>query len=135
MLAIASPFATAPDGGGGLIRLYKRTGDDWRPTSVVLTPALPDRSEFGLRITLSNDGKTLAATANRNDGPYGRPYVVVFARAGRQWTQIAALESLQWPSYTSYGNSLTLSATGKRLVVGSRAYPLEDSWWGAVLVY
>jgi hypothetical protein len=134
-LAIASPFATAPDNGGDLVRLYKRTGNGWRPTSVVLTPALPDRSEFGLRLTLSNDGKTLAATANRSEGPYGRPYVVVFARAGRQWTQIAALESQKWPDYTSFGNSLTLSATGKRLVVGSRSYPLENSWWGAVLVY
>ena len=101
----------------------------------MLTPALPDRTAFGLRLTLSDDGKTLVATANRNDGFYGRPYVVVFARAGRQWTEIAALESLQWPNYTTFGNSLALSATGKRLVVGSRAYPLEDSWWGAVLVY
>jgi hypothetical protein len=134
-LAIASPFVTAPDNGGGLVRLYKRTGNAWRPTSVALTPALPDRTEFGLRLTLSNDGKALVATANRSDGPYGRPYVVVFARAGRQWTQVAALESSQWPNYTTFGNSLALSATGKRLVVGSRVYPLADSWWGAVFVY
>lgn len=134
-LAIASPFATAPDNGGGLVRLYKRVGNMWRPTSVVLTPALSERTEFGLRLTLSNDGNTLVATANRDDGPYGRPYVVVFARAGHQWTEIAALESLQWPNYTSFGNSLAVSATGKRVVVGSRAYPMEDSWWGAALVY
>ena len=105
-LAIASPFATAPDDGGGLVRLYERVDNVWRPTSVVLTPALSERTEFGLRLTLSNDGKTLVATANRNDGPYGRPYVVVFARIGRHWTEIAALESLQWPNYTSFGNAL-----------------------------
>ncbi len=134
-LAIASPFATAPDSGGGLVRFYRRAGDVWMPMSAVLTPALSERTEFGLRLALSNDGNTLVATANRDDGPYGRPYIVVFARTGHQWREIAALESLQWPNYTSFGNSLAVSATGKRLVVGSSAYPMEDSWWGAALVY
>lgn len=134
-LAIASPFATAPDSGQGLVRFYQRAGNVWMPTSAVVTPGLSERTEFGLRLALSNDGKTLVATANRDEGPYGRPYVVVFARTGHQWTEIAALESMQWPNYTSFGNSLAISATGKRLVVGSRAYPMEDSWWGAALVY
>jgi hypothetical protein len=134
-LAIASPFAAAPDGGHGLVRLYKRADDNWTPTSVVLTPALSERIEFGSRLTLSNDGNTLVATANRDDGPYGRPYVVVFARTGHRWSQAAALEPSQWPDYTSFGNALAVSATGKRLAVGSRAYPMDDSWWGAALVF
>lgn len=134
-LAIASPFAMGSDQGAGMIRLYERSGDHWAPSGVTLTPSLPDRLSFGLRLALSGDGRTLVATADRDDGPYGRPYVIEFSRGNGQWSQAAVLESPAWPAYTSFGNSLTLSRNGERLAIGSRSYATETSSWGVVFVY
>ena len=134
-LAIASPFAPAPDGGAGMIRFYRRIGAVWAPSAATASPSLPDRADFGLRLALSADGRTLLATANRNDGAYGQPYVFMFTRRPDGWTQAAVLESPVWPNYSSFGNSLALSASGKRVAIGSRAYSTAESWWGAVLVY
>ena len=134
-LAIASPFAAAPDAGVGVIRLYESTGNHWQPSAVAITPALADRRVFGLRLALSGNGRVLAATADRDDGAYGQPFVFVFSRRGERWTETSALESPAWPDYTSFGNSLGLSTNGKRLVVGSQGYTLGEAYWGAVLVY
>lgn len=134
-LAIASPFGAAPDNGVGVIRLYESNGEFWAPSSVALTPALPDRRVFGLRLALSGNGKTLAATADRDDGAYGQPYVFVFSRRGALWTEASALQSPAWPDYTSFGNSLAFSTNGKRLVIGSQRYTAGEAYWGAVLVY
>jgi hypothetical protein len=134
-LAIASPVASAPDGGGGMIRFYRRVGPLWAPAAVTLAPSFPDRTTFGLRMAMSADGRTLVATANRNEGPYGRPYVVAFSRGATGWTQTTALESPTWPDFSSFGNALAVSATGDRMAIGSRSFSTTDSWWGAVLLY
>lgn len=134
LLAIASPFAAGPDGGAGVVRLYRRVGGVWRPSGA-LTPSLADRRMFGLRLSLSSDGRMLAATSQRDDGAYGQPYVVVFVRRDGRWTQASALQSPAWPQYSSFGDSLALSWSGKRLVVGARAFQTEHTWWGAALVY
>jgi FG-GAP repeat len=134
-LAIASPVASAPDGGAGMIRLYKRAGPFWAPAAVTLAPSFADRTAFGLRVAMSADGRTLVATANRDEGPYGRPYVVAFSRGAAGWTQTTALESPTWPAFSSFGNALSVSAAGERMAIGSRSFSTADSWWGAVLLY
>ena len=134
-LAIASPNASAPDGGVGMIRLYERSGPSWAPSAVTLAPSLTDRTTFGLRMAMSANGKTLVATAHRNEGPYGRPYVVAFSRSGAGWTQTTALESPAWPAFSSFGNALAVSATGNRIAIGSRSFATTDSSSGAVLLY
>lgn len=134
-LAIASPFATAPDNGAGLVRMYERAGAYWAPAGSALTPSISERRAFGVQLAMSANGRTLAVTATREDGAYGEPYVVVFGKQNGTWAERAALQSPLYPDYSSFGNALSLSTSGDRLAVGSSSYNTAATSWGAVLVY
>lgn len=135
-LAIGSPFAAASDGATGVIRMYRRPANQWLPTGVVLTPALPDRRSFGSRVTLSAHGKSLVAFAERDDGAYGHPYVVAFDQRQSTWQQTGVFESpAATPVATGFANSLTLSWSGRFFTLGARTYSTETTTWGAVFSY
>jgi len=135
-LAVGSPYAAAADGTTGVIRMYGRSGNQWLPTSTVVTPALPDRRSFGTRVTLSAQGSSLIAFADRDDGAYGHPYVVAFDQRQQQWQQTAVFESpAAIPVATGFANSLTVSANGQYLTFGSRTFATETSSWGAAFNY
>lgn len=134
-LAVASPFAGAEDGGAGLVRIYRRRGQHWMAAGAALMPTLPERRSFGLRLTLSANGRTLVAFADRDDGAHGQPYVVAFDFLHHQWQQAAIFETPGPQIASGFANSLALSWSGRRLAVGSRVFSTENTWWGAVLVY
>jgi hypothetical protein len=135
-LAIGSPYAAAADGTTGVIRMYGRSANQWLPTNTVLTPALPDRRSFGMRVTLSAEGQSLVAFADRDDGAYGHPYVVAFDQHQNQWQQTAVFESPEAvPVATGFANSLALSWGGQTLTFGARNFATETSSWGAALNY
>lgn len=134
-LAVASPVALAPDGGAGMVRIYRRRGQHWSAADTTLTPTLPGRRSFGMRITLSADGRSLVAFADEDDGAYGKPYVIAFDHQGNGWAQSAIIEPADFPLAAGWGNSLALSWSGQRLAIGARLYSNEHSHWGAVHVY
>ncbi len=133
-LVIASPYAEASDGGFGLIRFYRRQKGYWS-SSEILTSTIADRAYLGTRVTLSADGKTLAVTAGRHDDLYGEPFVVSFARRSGRWVEASVLNSPLYPDYSTFGQSIALSARGTRLAVGSGVFNAESTWWGAAIVY
>lgn len=134
-LVIASPFALAADGGAGLVWIYRRRDEHWMTTGSALTPRLPERRSFGLRLTLSANARSLVVFADRDDGAYGHPYVVAFDYLQNRWEQTALLESPGTPNTFGFANSLALSWTGHHLAVGARAFVTENSSWGAVLLH
>ena len=135
-LVIGSPSATASDGSTGVIRMYRRAANHWQPTGTVLTPALPDRRSFGTRVTLSAQGTSLVAFADRDDGAYGHPYVIAFDLRHSQWQQTAVFESpAAVPVATGFASSLSLSSSGRYFVLGARTYSTETSTWGAAFNY
>ncbi|HEY0939676.1 MAG TPA: hypothetical protein VGE08_06230 [Steroidobacter sp.] len=135
ILAVASPIALAPDSGVGMVQIYRRHGQHWAAAETTLTPTLPQRRSFGVRITLSADGRSLVAFADQDDGAYGKPYVVAFDYQRNSWQQTAIIEPSDFPMSSGWGNSLALSWSGRRLAVGTRLFSSENSHWGAVLVY
>lgn len=147
-LAVGSPVAHARDNAPGAVYLYDRSQrGEWSRSRTTLTPSLPTRQFFAMRLTLSADGSTLAATAMLDEGDYGKPFVVVFDRnqdaRGSQWSESSKLQSIAWPNADSFGSSLSLSSGGEHLAVGARNYitgiPLDATgtrtYWGAVHVY
>lgn len=134
-LAIGSPFALAADGSAGLVWIYRRRGEHWMGRGATLTPKLPERRSFGLRLTLSANGRALVVFADRDDGAYGQPYVVAFDYLHDRWKQTAIFESPGFPNASGFANSLALSWSGQRLAVGARSFATENSSWGAVLEY
>jgi hypothetical protein len=134
-LAVASPYALAPDGAAGLVQIHRRQGQHWIAADTTLTPTIPGRRSFGVRLTLSADGRSLVAFADRDDGAYGHPYVVAFDFQHSRWNQTAILESPGLPMATGSANSLALSWNGRHLAVGARSFSTENSSWGAALIY
>lgn len=134
-LAVGSPYASAPDGGTGMVQIYRRQGQHWRAAETTLVPTIPDRSSFGVRVTLSGNGLALVAFAHRDDGAYGHPYVVGFDYQSNRWRQRTILEHPGFPMQFGTANSLALSSSGRRLAVGSRAFSTANSYWGAALIY
>jgi len=135
-LAIGSPYAAAADGTTGDIKMYSFAANQWQPTGIALTPALPDRRSFGTRVTLSADGRSLVAFADRDDGAYGHPYVVAFDLRRNSWQQSSVFESpAAVPVAAGFANSLSLSWSGRYFALGARTYATETTTWGAVFNY
>lgn len=134
-LAVASPFVSTAEGGAGLVRIYRRYGPSWVAAGAPLQPTLAGRRSFGLRLTVSADGRTLVAFADRDDGAYGEPYVIAFEDLQHRWKQTALFESPGAPIATGFANSLALSWSGQRLVIGARTFSTETSSWGAALIH
>jgi hypothetical protein len=134
-LAIASPYANTVDGGIGLVRFFRKQNGAWMAAETV-TPSIADRDAFGTRLTMSADAKTFVVSASRDDGLYGELFVIAFSRTtSGAWKQTAVLNSPEYPDYSTFGNSLALTASGSRLAVGSQTFNTDDTWWGAALIY
>ena len=103
--------------------------------------------EFGASISLSGDGNTLAVGARLEDG-FGRGInpaqddnlensgaVYVFRRNGGVWSQQAFIKASNSVRGNSFGNSVSLSADGNTLAVGSQLEDSSATDSGAVYVF
>jgi hypothetical protein len=124
-LAIGAPRndVVAPDSGATY--LFNRAGSIWTQQAVLKagTPAAGD--QFGTIVSLSADGRTLAAGAPFTDSAgldAGAAYV--FAFDGSSWIQEAVLLASNAESNDQFGLRVALSPDGQTLTVGA---PFEDS--------
>ncbi len=124
-LAVGVPLADhgAPD--SGVVHVFVRTGTSWTQQAI-LHAAVPEvDEEFGVAVTLSADGRTLAVGAPRNDttvADSGAVYLFTFD--GSTWTQQTVLKAGTPGAGDQFGTSASLSANGRILAVGA---PFNDS--------
>lgn len=148
-LAVGAPFeasaATASDGDqnddsapeAGAVYLFVKGADSWEQQAYLKAANAGEDDHFGLALSLSADGNTLAvgaegessssqgdATDPNDDTASGAGAVYVFARAGTVWEQRAYLKASNAEAGDQFGGSVALSADGATLAVG--AY-YEDS--------
>ncbi|TXG76443.1 hypothetical protein E6P97_03445 [Patescibacteria group bacterium] len=94
---------------------------------------------FGISVTLSSNGNTLAVGAHNTAGVGGAIQAgaaYVFTRTGSTWSEQAALQAADGAEYDWYGISTALSADGNTLAVGANgATSAGQSDSGAVYVY
>ena len=121
----------------GAVYVFDRGGGTWQQEAYVKA-SNPDGGDFfGFSVALSDDGRTLAVSAEGEDGTSsgvdgpqtegagqaGAAYV--FTRgATPPWTQEAYIKATNTGIDDRFGRSVALSADGGRLVVGA---PQEDS--------
>ncbi|WP_444941487.1 hypothetical protein ACJJI3_03230 [Microbulbifer sp. ZKSA004] len=103
---------------------------------------------FGGSVSLSADANTLAVGApgegsgasgvdgdqDNNEFPLSGA-VYMFARQDARWVQQAYLKASNPPVSGSFGNSVSLSADGSSLAVGTRPQGASSSWDGPAAVY
>ena len=132
IVAVGIPYNDEQARGAGQVRIYQWDGEDWRLKGLpIYGDASGDLS--GISVSLSQDGNTLVVGAIYNGGAgedAGQAKVFVFD--GWHWMQrgldINGLSALDYA-----GHSVSISADGLVVVVGSHGFGLEDQ--GQVRVF
>lgn len=125
----------------GAVYVFSRSGDIWSQQAYIKASntgehqqgdAFSDGDQFGAALALSDDGNTLAVSAITEDG--GSPgidgdqtdnsqrsagAVYVFQRDGGAWAQDAYIKASNPSDGDLFGYSVSLTADGRRLAIGS----------------
>jgi hypothetical protein len=96
------------------------------------------RDEFGISVSISDDGETIAVGARSNDGKngVGSGHVRIYRLAdnGASWEQIGKDIDGDAADYWS-GFSVSLSANGSIVAIGAPYAGIDGVWTGQVKVY
>lgn len=143
-LAVGAPFeshdGTSADaalaGDQGTVYVFGRGDGDWALQSRLLASKAGSFDWFGMSVSLSGRGDTVAVSAHRRDG--GEVHapradsgaVYVFKQGASGWTEQAVLEASNAQTGGRLGTSVALSFDGLTLAAGAHASGL-----GAVHVF
>ena len=118
----------------GRVDIYQRSGGTWSLQQVV-EPTTPELySEFGMSVSLSSDGNTLAVGAPQHDaGSAGsnRGRVFFFTRSGSTWSQYGFVGMPSPVTNGWFGTAAALSADGSLCAI--TANRSGESLWMAQL--
>ncbi|MDC0598317.1 FG-GAP repeat protein [Gammaproteobacteria bacterium] len=123
--------------GSGAVYVFSRSGAVWAQQAYLKASNAEEFDQFGISLSLSGDGSTLAVGAHREDGAAtgvdgdetdnsadSSGAVYVFSRSGVVWAQQAYLKASNTEINDFFGLSLSLSSDGNTLAVGANG---EDS--------
>ena len=116
----------------GNVLVYARSADGWN-LQQKLTEAVGKAGDvFGLAVSISADGNTLAVGAPGADanGVADQGAVSVFTRSGGAWKQQQTLSAVDGAAKSNFGSSVSLSSDGNTLAVGG-----PNAGKGSVLVF
>ncbi|SNS49441.1 FG-GAP repeat-containing protein [Noviherbaspirillum humi] len=121
----------------GAVYVFSRSGNTWSQQAYVKASNAETGDGFGISVSLSGDGNTLAVGALDEDsaatgingdqssnGASGSGAVYVFGRSGNAWSQQAYIKASNSEAGDAFGRSVALSADGNTLAVGA---DFEDS--------
>ena len=119
-------------GSSGAAYVFVRSGTSWSQQAYIKASNTANADQFGISLSLSGDGNTLAVGANAEDSNAtgingdqsdnsasfsGAAYVYV--RSGTSWSQQAYIKASNAEANDFFGQSLSLSADGNTLAVGA----------------
>ena len=121
----------------GAVYIFSRSGTTWTQLAYIKASNTEANDNFGVSVTLSADGNTLAVGAYDEDSSAtginsgqaendasNAGAVYIFSRSGTTWTQQAYIKASNTEAYDYFGISVALTADGNTLAIGAFA---EDS--------
>jgi hypothetical protein len=108
------------DSGAAFLYELRRAG--WYLANEFKSPAPHEGEEFGVRLTMSADGMTLAIAGGRSSKSLpsmGNATVHVVARRNSGWAYQGSIRPTVMDIYDGFGRYLALSADGNTLAVGA----------------
>ena len=121
----------------GAVYVFSRSGVTWSQQAYVKASNTEADDNFGISVSLSLDGNTLAVGANGEDseatgidgnetvnGASASGAVYVYSRSGVTWSQQAYVKASNTEADDNFGASVSISSDGNTLVVGADG---EDS--------
>jgi FG-GAP repeat len=116
----------------GAVYVFTRSGSTWSQQAYVKASNTEANDSFGLSLTMSGDGNTLAVGAYReasnatgiggdqaNNSAASSGAVYVFSRSGSTWTQQAYMKASNTGADDCFGLGVALSNDGNTLAVGA----------------
>lgn len=112
----------------GAAYVFTRSGSTWSQQAYVKSSDTTLADNFGIAVSLSNDGNTLAVGAYKESINLGSGLnnffaaaggVRVYVRSGVTWSQQAALFASNFDEGDNFGGSVVLSGDGNTLAVGA----------------
>ncbi|VAW69220.1 Streptococcal hemagglutinin protein, partial [hydrothermal vent metagenome] len=116
----------------GAVYLFIRSGSSWNQQAYIKASNTEANDYFGIALSLSADGNTLAVGAEREasnasgiDGDQNDNSVVasgavyLYSRSGNSWSQQAYIKASNTEASDWFGSALSLSADGNTLAVGA----------------
>jgi hypothetical protein len=110
------------DGVGGRVRVYARAGSTWTLEATLAAPDGAAGDGMGTAVAFDGNGTRalLGAPTDTTSAGAVAGSARMFARAGTTWTQEAALVAPDGAAGDQFGQSVALSSTGDRALVGAR---------------
>ena len=127
----------ATNTSAGAAYVFARVGNEWSQQAYIKASNTGHEDWFSVRLALSGDGNTLAASAPNEDsagqgiaaqqddesaGEAGAVYV--YTRTGGTWTHQVYVKGSNTEQFDEFGSSVALNRDGTMMVVGAR---FEDS--------
>jgi hypothetical protein len=133
-VAIGAPENDDTDANAGHVRVYQWAGSAWTQLGADIDGEA-SWDTFGSSVSLSHDGNRLAAGAPMADGnDLGSGQVGVYQWSGSDWVQLGIkIEGEKENNFS--GQSVSLSADGKRLAIGAPFNDGNGRWSGHTRVY
>ena len=111
----------------GAVYVFERTGGNWQQQAYIKASTPGEDDYFGVSISLSGDGNTLAVGSYQEDerapGKVGNQFaavdsgaVYVYQRSNNSWSQQSYLKALN-DSYGRFGRVVSLSGDGNTLAI------------------
>lgn len=134
-LAISPDASTAlvsstSAGQVGGVSVFAESSGAWRLQARLSASNESGGDEFGIADALSADGSTAVVGAAGHNHETGSAYV--FARTGTSWSQAAEIKDPWQVSGDQFGSSLSMSADGNTILLGSVGY---QAYSGAAYVF
>ncbi|NOX75785.1 MAG: integrin [Gammaproteobacteria bacterium] len=126
--------------GSGAAYIFTRSGSTWSQQAYLKASNSDAGDRFGIALSLSGDGKTLAVGAFGEDSNAGGSQadntaensgaVYIFTRSGSTWSQQAYLKASNTDAGDLFGIALSLSSDGNILAVGATGEASNNSGVG-----
>ena len=109
----------------GAVYVFSRAGSSWSEQAYIKASNTGANNEFGVALSLSTDGNTMAVGAwNENSVAPRAGAAYIFVRSGTIWEEQVKIQASNTGSNDQFGHALSLSEDGNTLAVGAEN---EDS--------
>ena len=120
----------------GSVYIYQKINGQWIFTQELIPSNAQAEDEFGISLSLSNDGHTLIIGAEGKNQEAGAAYV--FEYDGREWRENSYLTAPNPQAEAHFGSCVTLDPTASIIAVGAPREPVpvdSSNKVGAVYVF
>ena len=120
-VVIGTPDRNGGVSSSGAAYIFLRTNTTWTQEAKLLASDRAANDNFGYSVAITSDGSRVVVGAHYSDpsGTTNAGAAYIFLRTDTTWTQEAKLTAPDKKAYIFFGNSVSISSDGARVVIGA----------------